>query len=114
VYHVRKPEKERLFSAARFLAKVKECFVDGHAPSPEDVQRIYDSYEKTLQSIWDVSKGDYKTKKALFDNAIRDFIDKKLYKRIDTLCTFTDAGFTSLKTARKTQTHGATKVEQPS
>lgn len=97
IYNVRVPGRETFFSTARFLAKIKADFTDGQAPSPKAVRDIYDGYIATLESIWDTSKGDHKTKQALFDTAIDDFINKGIYLHINKLCSFKDAGFTSIK-----------------
>lgn len=102
IYNVRVAAREPFFSTARFLNQVKDAFVDNQAPSPELVQKIYDAYNATLQSIWDVSKADYLTKKALFETAIQDFINQGIYKRINTLCKFYNASEHSTEVGFKT------------
>ena len=91
VYNVRKPENEPYFSAARFLNEVSKALAAEGTLSVERVQEIYDTYKAPLKSLWDLRRADHRTKRALFESAIKDFIDKRLYERIESLCTFHDA-----------------------
>lgn len=91
VYNLRKPEKEKFFSATRFLKLVRNASVGKEPPTQEKVQELFVEYEKTLDSIWDPSKADSKTKKELFDVAMSRFVDDELYKEVPSLCTILDA-----------------------
>lgn len=88
---LRKPEKESLFSATRYLRAVSAASERDSDLSREGAQAVFDEYERTLESIWDPNKADFKTKKELFDAAMERFIGGELYKRMASLCTFIDA-----------------------
>ncbi len=91
VYNIRKPSDAKMFSAARFLQKVDAAFIAGKVPSKEIVRIIFTNYIKTLNSMFNESKPDFKTKKALFDKAINAFIDGNLFERVHDHCRFYDA-----------------------
>jgi predicted ATPase len=91
VYNLRKPENEQFFSAARFFKLINDAYANGNEPTKEDVKRIYDSYVKTLTSLWDARRPDYETKKALFEIAIKQFIDQGIYEKIPSICDFRNA-----------------------
>lgn len=91
VYNIRKPADEKMFSAARFLQKVDAKFVQGKAPAKEVVETLFTEYISTLNSMFNESKPDFKTKKALFDRAMAAFIDGGLFERVHEHCTFYNA-----------------------
>ena len=105
VYNVRLPDPKDggfNFSAARFLNQVKAAFADG-TPSEEQVRTVLASYISTLRHItdtktgestpviWAPNRADSRTKRALFEDAIKAFFDNRLYERVDALCTFYNA-----------------------
>lgn len=91
VYNIRKPIDGKMFSAARFLKQVDSAFVADAAPSKETVREIFTKYIATLNSMFNESKPDYKTKKALFERAITTFIDEGLFERVHKHCIFYNA-----------------------
>lgn len=91
VYNLRKPEDAKMFSAARFLHLVEAAFVNAKAPDKEQVRAIFADYVKTLNSMFNPAKPDYKTKKALFEKALNIFIDGGIFERVHALCRFYDA-----------------------
>lgn len=91
VYNLRKEADAKMFSAARLLQKVDAAFVDDKTPEKEQVKRIFEEYVHTLNAMFNAAKPDYKTKKALFDQAIDRFIDGQVYTRVHDLCTFHNA-----------------------
>lgn len=91
IYNVRTTERESFLSAARLFKKIHDLFRDNdEIPSKELVQLTFDNYIKSLENVWDRSKPDHLTKKSLFENAIKDFVNKGLYKGINKLCVFYD------------------------
>lgn len=91
VYNLRKPEREALFSASRYLKEISNAYENNHNLEEQEVENIFDAYEKKLTSIWDPNKADYKTKKELFETAMKRFKHKELYKKVSSLCTFVNA-----------------------
>lgn len=92
VYNLRKPENEKYFSAARFFNLINDAFMkEKRIPSKEEVMQIYESYKNTLACLWDCSRPDYETKKALFEIAIKEFIDEGIYEKIPSICSFKNA-----------------------
>jgi len=91
VYNVRKPENNELFSTALFLKQINDLFVTGKVPSREAIEEVYKKYTSELKSMWNTKKPDYKTKKEIFDFAINEFMNKRLYEKINKLCIFYDA-----------------------
>lgn len=91
VYNVRKPENNELFSTALFLKLINDIFVTDKVFSQEAVEEVYKKYTSELKSMWNTKKPDYKTKKEIFDYAINEFMNKRLYEKINKLCTFYDA-----------------------
>ena len=88
VLNLRKLENRPFFSAALFLSLVNDAFDGQTPPSPEKVQAIYEEYNQTLKSTWDSSRPDHMTKKALFEQAIKEFIEEGTYKLLKSNCTF--------------------------
>lgn len=90
VYNLRKPDDTKMFSAARFLQQVDVACSD-KVPSKKEVWDLFAHYASKLNSMFNETKPDYKTKKALFEKAISAFIDGGLYERVHSHCTFYNA-----------------------
>lgn len=91
VYNIRKAENEKFFSAARFFKMINDAYASGNEPSKEQVKEIYNTYAKSLKSLWDATRPDYETKKAIFERAIKEFIEDGIYEKIPSLCSFYNA-----------------------
>jgi hypothetical protein len=91
VYNLRKAADAKMFSAARFLQMVDAAFVNGKAPDKEQVKLIFQKYAQSLNAMFNTGKPDYKTKKALFEQAMDAFIEDGIFERTHELCTFYNA-----------------------
>jgi hypothetical protein len=91
VYNLRKAPDAKMFSAARFLQMVNTAFIGGKNPDKAQVRTIFQEYEKTLKAMFNATKPDFKTKKALFERAIETFIEDGVFEQTHKLCTFYDA-----------------------
>ena len=91
VYNIRKPENEKFFSATRFFKLISDEYKKGQTPTKDRIREIYNSYVKTLVSLWDTKKPDFETKKALFEKGMEEFIAEGLFERVPALCSFRDA-----------------------
>lgn len=82
------PGKKGFFSTAEFFNRIRNAYQGAEAPSKERVEAIYQEYNSCLASTWDPNRADAKTKQALFDKAISEFINQEVYKSIKDQCIF--------------------------
>lgn len=71
-----------------FQQKLKEAHLSGVFVTPQMENEIKTKIIQGINPLWDINRGDAKTKQALFDSAIDDFIEKGVYKKVQNLCTF--------------------------
>lgn len=79
--NVREEVEKIVFSAAELFALVRSELEVNPDLSPEDVKEIVKTYLSNHWA-WDPRRPDASTKKALFDSAVADFVEKGIYKKL--------------------------------
>ncbi|KKR97018.1 MAG: hypothetical protein UU47_C0003G0005 [candidate division TM6 bacterium GW2011_GWE2_41_16] len=87
---LRKPANNVYFSTAFFLRLIHQASTqnNGQILTKQQVHEIYQNYERTLKSRFNLARPDHTTKKALFDQAINEFIEQGIYEKVLAQCVF--------------------------
>ncbi len=81
-----------MFSASRFLLQIREALSKNPHITKDELRAINEEQIVAFgDMMFNKKKGDYKTKRQLYKQAIEGLIDEELFRKIPELCTFYDA-----------------------
>ncbi len=83
--NLREENRKGFFSAADFLWQMRD--LPGNL-SDLEIEKHISTYLNSIEAIWDVTRPDHESKKALFERAMKRFLDLKLFLKINDLIAF--------------------------